>query len=200
MFEGRAPLWEATGQITYTTAERIMPQSGAPIQHLGAVSREQPEPDMSTDGDFASSAEAEAALAADYDTELTERDLQSILDADTAARDLENEGTPGTTMGDYFAEGTEREYEGLGEPGEAISVQARGQEPRAEEAVFDGSTPSHIPPQTQALSTQTPGHIGSMPHGGPKNPHVDAGRAAEQPASGGGSSSTLDEDIARFGG
>ena len=77
-------------------------------------------------------------------------------------------------------------------------VQARGQEPRAEEAAYPGSTPSHFPPQTQALSTQTPGHIGSMPHGGPKNPHANAGRAAEQPASGGGSSSTLDQDIAQY--
>ena len=69
-----------------------------------------------------------------------------------------------------------------------------------EEAVFIGSTPSHIPSQTQAVSTQTPGHVGSMPHCGPKNLHACVGGAAEQPSSGGGSSSTLDKYIALFGG
>ena len=68
----------------------------------------------------------------------------------------------------------------------------------SEEAVFIGSTPSHIPSQTQAVSTQPPGHIGSMPHCGRKNLHANAGWAAEQPASGGGSSSTLDQDIAQY--
>ena len=69
-----------------------------------------------------------------------------------------------------------------------------------EDAVFIGSTPSHIPSQTQAVSTQTPGHVGSMPHCGPKNLHACVGGAAEQPSSGGGSSSTLDKYIALFGG
>ena len=132
-------------------------EGGAPIQHLGAASREEDEPE-SLDGDFASSAEAEAALAAggDFDTELTEQDLQTIFMADTAAREL------GTIPGGYVTEGTEDEYEGSGD---AIFAQARGQEPRAEEADFDGSTPSHIPPQTKAVIVQTPGHLGSMPTG-----------------------------------
>ena len=69
-----------------------------------------------------------------------------------------------------------------------------------EEAVFIGSTPSHVPFQTQAVSTQTLGYIGSMPHGGPKKLHASAGWVAEQPAFGSGLSSTLDEDIKRFGG
>ena len=94
-------------------------------------------------------------------------------------------------MGDYVTEGTEGDYAGYEEPGGAIFAQARGQEPRAEEAVYPGSTPSHFPPQT-------PGHIGSMPHGGPKNPHANAGRAAEQPASGGGTSDSLDEENAQL--
>ena len=172
--------------------------TGAPIQHLGVVSREQIPSESDLDGDFASSAEAEAAegaAAGDFDTELTDRDLQTIFDADTAAREAESQRA---NMGDYVTEGTEGGYAGYEEPGGAIFAQARGQEPRAEEAVYPGSTPSHFPPQTKALSTQPPGHIGSMPHGGPKNPHANAGRAAEQPASGGGSSSTLDQDIAQY--
>ena len=161
--------------------------TGPPVQHLGAVSREYEEPE-SLDGDFASSAEAEAAEAArgaDYDTELTDRDLQDIISADTAAREL------GTIPRGYDTEGTEGEYEGSGD---AIFVQARGQEPRAEEAASHGSGPC-----TQAVTNpQPPGHFCSMPQSGPKNLHAGAGRAAEQPASGCGESSTLDLDIARY--
>ena len=149
---------------------------------------------MSTDGDFASSAEVEAAMAADYDTELTETDLQEILRADTAARERE---IIAGTMGDYVTEGAERDFQGE-ESGDAMYAQARGQEPRAEEAAYEGSTPSHIPPQTQALSTQAPGHIGSMPHGGPKNLHANAGRAAEQPASSGEMAVTLADEEAQL--
>ena len=108
---------------------------GGPIQHLGAASREMIPEDSDLDGDFASSAEAdaaEAAMEANYDTELTDRDLQYIIDADTAAR--EKEQMVGT-MRDYFTEGAEGYYEGYQETGEAISAQARVQEARAEEAV-----------------------------------------------------------------
>ena len=111
---------------------------GTPVQHLGAASREDEEPE-SLDGDFVSSAEADAAeyaAEADYDTELTERDLQAILAADTAAREAENWGT----MGAFETDGSERENQERSS-GEAIFSQARAQEARAEEAAF-GSTPS----------------------------------------------------------
>ena len=140
-----------------------------PIQHLGAVSREQLEPDLSTDGDFASSAEAEAALAADYDTELTEEHLQELIRADTAARVRDT--------GDYVTEGSEGDYEGSGD---SMYAQARGQEPRAEEAACEGSTPSPSA-QPKAIFFQTPGHLCSMPQSGPKSPHASAGRALSSP-------------------
>ena len=167
---------------------------GAPVQHLGAASREQIPSESDLDGDFASSAEAEAAEAAmeaNYDAELTEEHLQELWRADTAARDREIGGT----MGNYVTDGLNREYEEPGEePGGAIFSQARGQEPRAEEAVSHGSGP-----RTQAVThSQTPGHLCSMPQSGPKNPHASAGRAAEQPASGGGVSDTLDQDLAHY--
>ena len=166
--------------------------AGAPIQHLGAASREH-EPE-SLDGDFASSGEAEEAHAAyaDYDTELTETDLNELWRADTAAR--EHEGITGA-MRDYVTEGLNRDYQEPGEePGEAMFSQARGQEPRAEEAAF-GSTPSHFPSQPPALSTQTPGHLGSMPTG---PSYANAGRAAEQPASGSGTAATLADENAQL--
>ena len=61
---------------------------GAPIQHLGAVHRElRLEDDEELDGEFASSAEAEAAeTSANYDTELTDGEINAIIVADTAAR------------------------------------------------------------------------------------------------------------------
>ena len=103
---------------------------GAPVQHLG----QRPKAEA-----------AEAAMEANYDAELTEEHLQELWRADTAARDREIGGT----MGNYVTDGLNREYEEPGEePGGTIFSQARGQEPRAEEAAFDGSTPSHIPPQT----------------------------------------------------
>ena len=101
--------------------------AGAPIQHLGAASREPNEPE-SIDGDFASSGEAEAAerAVADFDTELTDQELSDIFAADTAARERENMVG---TMGGYFAEGAERDFQEPGdEPGGAIFAQARVQE------------------------------------------------------------------------
>ena len=149
---------------------------GAPVQHLG----QRPKAEA-----------AEAAMEANYDAELTEEHLQELWRADTAARDREIGGT----MGNYVTDGLNREYEEPGEePGGAIFSQARGQEPRAEEAVSHGSGP-----RTQAVThSQTPGHLCSMPQSGLKNPHASAGRAAEQPASGGGVSDTLDQDLAHY--
>ena len=165
--------------------------AGAPIQHLGAASREYEEPE-SLDGDFVSSAEADAAeraAEADYDTELTERDLQAIFDADTAAREAEN----WSAMGAFETDGYERENQERSS-GEAIFSQARAQEARAEEAAF-GSTPSPSAQPKAVTSAQTPGHIGSMPMG---PLYADTGRAAEQPASSGGTAATLDDEIARM--
>ena len=142
--------------------------AGAPIQNLGAVSREQIPSESDLDGDFASSAEAEAAEGAatgDCDTELTDRYLQTIFDADTAAREAESQRA---NMGDYVTEGTEGGYAGYEEPGGAIFAQARGQEPRAEEAVYPGSTPSHFPPQTKHCRLKPPAILARCPTVGQK--------------------------------
>ena len=71
--------------------------TGTRTQHLGAASREPIPSESDLDGDFASSAEADAAEAAmganyDYDTELTEEHLQELIRADTAARDRDTRG------------------------------------------------------------------------------------------------------------